>query len=105
MEEQYTSIPYFAHEGIMARFERLIKKLIIALIVTIVLLFASNAIWLYALMQYDYASTETSTSSLIDVDAKDGVANYIGNDGDITNGTDTSLKENKNTGTQTNEKQ
>lgn len=88
--EEYTSIPYFAHEGMMARNERLIKKLIIALIVTIGLVFASNALWLYAWMRYDYMSTETTSSKEVEVDAKDGIANYIGNDGDITNGTDTS---------------
>ena len=89
MEEQYTSIPYFAHEGMMARCERIIKKLVVALIVAIVLIFVSNAIWLYAWMQYDYSSDMTTTEH-IDVDGKNGVANYIGNDGDITNGTDTS---------------
>lgn len=79
--EEYTSIPYFVHEGMMARNERLIKKLIIALIVTIGLVFASNAIWLYAWLQYDYAGVEN-----VDVNGESGVANYIGNDGNITNG-------------------
>lgn len=83
------SIPYFAHEGMMARCERIIKKLVVALVVTIVLIFVSNAIWLYAWMQYDYSSDMTTTEH-VDIDGKNGVANYIGNDGDITNGTDTS---------------
>lgn len=82
------TIPYFAHEGDMARSERTIKKLMIALVVAIALIFASNAIWLYALMQYDYVSTDSS--STVDIDSKDGTANYIGNDGDITNGSDNS---------------
>lgn len=80
----YQNIPYFAHEGIMSRYERIIKKLVIALLVAIVLIFASNAIWLYAWVQYDYAGTEES----VDVESRDGIANYIGNDGDITNGED-----------------
>ena len=88
MEEQYTSIPYFAHEGMMARNERTIKKLVISLIVALVLIFASNAMWLYAWVQYDYTDGETTTES-VDVDGGlNGVANYIGNDGDITNGED-----------------
>ena len=79
------TIPYFAHEGSMSRCERIIKKLVVALIVTIVLMFASNAVWLYAWMQYDYSDSETET---VDVDGGlNGVANYIGNDGDIENGT------------------
>lgn len=78
------SIPYFAHEGMMARNERTIKRLIISLIIAVVLIFASNALWLYSWMQYDYAGEEES----VEVNGTDGVANYIGNDGDISNGED-----------------
>lgn len=78
------SVPFVVHESAMARNERTVKRLVIALIVAIALIFASNAIWLYAWMQYDYSSEE----SVVDVDAKSGVANYIGNDGDIVNGAD-----------------
>lgn len=80
-------IPYIVHETAMARNERNIKKLVIALIIAILLIFASNAVWLYAWCQYDYSS-ETYTEEVI-VDSKDGGnANYIGNDGDIINGED-----------------
>lgn len=71
----YQNIPYFAHEGIMSRYERIIKKLIIALIVSIVLIFASNALWLYVWSQYDYSDQEVES---VNVDG--------GLDGDITNG-------------------
>lgn len=77
-------VPYIVHESAQARNERTVKRLVIALIVAIALIFASNAIWLYAWMRYDYTSEE----SVVDVDANDGVANYIGNDGDIVNGAD-----------------
>jgi hypothetical protein len=77
-------VPYIVHESAQARNERAVKRLVVALIVAIALIFASNAIWLYAWMQYDYTSEE----SVVDVDANDGVANYIGNDGDIVNGAD-----------------
>ena len=40
------SVPYIAHESSMARMERQIKRLWIALIVVIAMLFASNAGWL-----------------------------------------------------------
>lgn len=83
MDEE-KNIPYFIHEAISTRFERIIKNLVICLIITVVLLFATNVAWLYAWIQYDYSSEETQ----IDVDAKDGTANYIGNDGVIYNGED-----------------
>ena len=75
------SVPYIAHESSMARMERQVKRGWIALIVAVCLLFASNAAWLYAWCQYDYSSEE-----IVTVDGKDGIANYIGNDGDIVNG-------------------
>lgn len=78
-------VPYIAFESMMARYERHTKRLIIALVMVIILLFASNAIWLYAWCQYDY-SDETTDATSIDLDATDGNANYIGNDGDINNG-------------------
>ena len=77
------SVPYIVHESSMARMERQIKRGWIALIVAVALLFASNGLWLYAWMQYDYTSEEV----IVDVNSDDGGnANYIGNDGDIVNG-------------------
>ena len=77
------SVPYIVHEASMARMERQIKRLWIAVIVAVCLLFASNAAWLYAWCQYDYSSDEI----VVEQDAQDGGnANYIGNDGDIVNG-------------------
>lgn len=85
-QEKSATVPYFVFEGTLIRYERIIKKLIVALIIAIALIFASNAVWLYAWMQYDYSDSETET---VDVDGGlNGVANYIGNDGDIENGTD-----------------
>ena len=76
-------VPFVAYELEMARSERNIKRLWIALIVAVALMFASNMAWLYAWMQYDYTSEEI----IVEQDAQDGGnANYIGNDGDIVNG-------------------
>lgn len=99
MEEKMAQIPFVAHEGSLTRMERIIKRLVFALVITILLMFASNALWLYAWMQYDYSSDATTTeTSTVTVDGKDGVANYICNDGDISNGTDNSAEsENHNT--------
>ncbi len=76
-------VPYLVYESEQARNERHIKRLIVALIVAVALMFLSNAAWLFAWCQYDYSSEETA----VDVNAEDGGnANYIGNDGDIING-------------------
>ena len=53
------SVPYIVHESSMARMERQIKRLWIALIVAVALLFSSGAIFTYAWLQCDYSSEET----------------------------------------------
>jgi hypothetical protein len=73
------SVPFAAHEAEVSRQERQIKRMWIALIVAVALIFASNAIWLYAWMQYDYESYEITADG-------DSNANYIGQDGNIYNG-------------------
>lgn len=88
------SIPYFAYESEMARSERHIKRLIIALIVAVAAIFLSNAAWLYAWCQYDYIGI--GEESVIEINGTDGGnANYIGNDGDIINGENQGHKEEK----------
>ena len=73
-------IPYIVFEGEMARHERTIKRLLVALAVTIAIVFISNMAWLWFFNQFDYA-TETVTQEL-----DSGNANYIGADGTINNG-------------------
>jgi hypothetical protein len=60
MEER--NIPYIVYESTLATSERHIKRLIVALVICIALLFISNAAWLYYWSQYDYVSTEESTT-------------------------------------------
>lgn len=63
-------VPYVVYESTMARLERSIKRLIILLTATILMLFASNMAWLYVWNQYEYSS--------VVVDSKDGgSANYL----------------------------
>lgn len=73
-------VPYIVYEGEQARHERTIKRLIIALVVAIALIFLSNAAWLLYISGFDV------TDSSISVETQDGIANYIGQNGDITNG-------------------
>ena len=49
-------VPYIVHESAEARHERREKRLLIAVIIAVVLMFASNAMWLYMWAQYDYES-------------------------------------------------
>lgn len=80
-ENKVADVPYIVHESAMARNERTLKRMIVALAITVVLLFATNAAWLYVWNQYDYES------EVVTVDSEDGGnANYIGNNGDINNG-------------------
>ena len=73
------NVPYIVHESSMARMERHIKRLWIAVIVAVCLLFASNAVWLYAWCQYDYSSEET-------IYQQDGKGtNIIGNSNEVGN--------------------
>lgn len=58
-EKKVDPVPYIVHESAMARNERTIKRLVIALIVTVVMLFACNAAWLCVWQLYDYTSDET----------------------------------------------
>lgn len=84
-EDRNMTVPYIVHEGVQVRLERTIKRLILALIITIILMFASNGLWLWAWMQYDYESEDfiTTNTNAVDVDGHNGTATYIG---DIING-------------------
>ena len=87
MEDKH--IPYIAFESEMARHERIIRRLLIALVVSIALIFISNAAWLWFFNQFDF-QTET-----VMFDTEDGGDNsYIGNDGVINNGENGSTTDN-----------
>lgn len=87
MRDDVAMIPYIVYESAEAKAERTVRRLVIALVLAVAMLFASNALWLHAWMQYDYADDS------VEIDAGSGTANYIGEDGDITNGEDNSAQE------------
>lgn len=88
---QPISVPYVVHESSMVRAERQAKRLISIIILLIVLLVGSNIGWLI----YENQFEDVITSEEIIVDAEEnGIANYIGNDGDIYNGKDYSKENN-----------
>lgn len=60
------------------------KRNFILFIITLVLLFATNAIWLYA---WCLPVEETTSTVTVEQDTDgQGANNYIGRDGDINNG-------------------
>jgi len=62
----------------MTRNERKNRRLVMVILLSIIFLFLTNLIWLYAWTEYDYQSFEATSDK--------GNANVIGNDGDIYNG-------------------
>ena len=78
----FEKIPYIVYESAQVRSERIIKRLILALIIVTAMLFTSNIVWMGLWTQYDYTSEE----KIVTLSNKGGNANYIGNDGDIVNG-------------------
>lgn len=80
-------VPYIVYEAVTARFERIAKRLTVALVISLITLFLTNMAWLWFLNQYEFYADETVT-----VDGKDGNANYnyIRNGGVISNGDDNS---------------
>ena len=104
-ENRVADVPYIAHESAMARQERTIKRLWVALIICAVLLAACvgvcfmlnkncldkiesiNNEWIDYISQYDFENYAVDVST-----DGGGDANYIGSNGDIYNGTDNSTQ-------------
>lgn len=83
--EAVLTVPYIVHRDAMADNRWVIKRITIALIVAVVLMFVSNGLWLYAWLQYDYSTVGDEV--IADVNsAGDGVANFTGGNGGVIYG-------------------
>ena len=69
-------VPYIVHESAMARQERTIKRLWIALILVICLLVATNGAWIAYEAQFE---TVTVTQE-VEQEAENGVNHFVGGD-------------------------
>lgn len=78
---EQSNIPYFAHEGAMARMERTNRRLWILCIILIVLLTLTNGAWIV----YESQFVEETTTVTQDVDSGGG-GDAIINDGVRING-------------------
>lgn len=72
-------VPFAVHESAMARMERTIRRLWILLIVLVVFLVGSNALWIWYEAQFEDVSVEQ------EVDTGEGDAFVVGN-GDLSYG-------------------
>lgn len=82
MEDYKKDVPYIVYESEAARHERTVKRLLTALLITILLMVGTNMAWLWVWNQYDFSS-ESYT-----IENESGNANYLesGYDGVINNG-------------------
>ena len=86
MDKEPVTVPFVVYESAMEKADRQHSRLVVIVIVLISLLFLTNALWLVVRNSYDYIDGYS-----VDVNAGEGGnANFIGNDGDIYNGTDNS---------------
>ena len=81
------TVPYQVLADFKEMHKATVKKLWIAIIIAWIIILAVVGIFTYERLQYDYVSEE-----IVTVDGKDGIANYIGNDGDIINGENSSTE-------------
>ena len=68
---------------LIAELKALTKRLFALLVIVTVFAFVSNFVWIYAWFR-------PAEEKSVTVDGKNGVANYIGKEGDINNGKDCS---------------
>ena len=85
-ENKISDVPYIVYESAQTRMERTNKRLVVALILAIILIFASNMIWLHAWCQYDYESEEVATTYQQDGEGYNNI--NTGEQGDVNNGAD-----------------
>ena len=104
-EQRPTTIDYIVFRDEIADNRWVIKRLVVALIVAIALLFVSNMAWLYAWNQFDYSSETVTTTADSEGDGvavnitggSGGVNNYGQSDGDGTENNPNQANSNGNT--------
>lgn len=91
MNENRTQVDYIVFEGELARSERHIKRLWLALLIAVAAIVITNLAWLHYISQYDFEEYDYTLST-----RGGGNASFVGGDGDITNGESESITENPN---------
>lgn len=74
----YPPVPFVVHENLRAQMDLHARRLVRVIVLLIVLLVGSNMAWLLYEEQFETVRVQQEKER--------GVNNFIGNDGDITNG-------------------
>ena len=83
-------VPFIAYESVLARNERIVRRLIITIVILATLLVVSNFAWLYAWCQYEYVDEEVSTTTT--TVKQDGEGQNVYGNGNEVNGSDNNSK-------------
>ena len=89
MEDKTKDVPYIVYESEAARHERTVKRLLTALLITILLMVGTNMAWLWVWNQYDFTSESYSVEN-------DGNSNLLGAGASmngVTNGIESGVQE------------
>jgi len=92
MENKKTaSVPYTVYEAEQVRNAKLVRMLCIVIIVCVLALVGTNLAWVIYEKQFEVVEETTTTvteheSIYVEQDNENGNNNFIGHDGDITNG-------------------
>lgn len=78
-DDKEISVHYLVFEGEQARSERHIRRLWIVVVIMLTMFFINNTVWIWYINQYDFENCDISADN-------ESTANYIGRDGDISNG-------------------
>lgn len=84
MEEKKEEKSGFLATDLLSMLKKQLRALWVIIFLLLAALVGTNMAWLYVFQSYDYVTVDSSG---------DAPANYIGNDGDIYNGTSESKKE------------
>ena len=85
-------VPYYVYDCIAEKEKENRKPLLKIIVALIIALFLTNAIWLYAWCLPVEETTSTTTTTVDQDTGGDGTNNYIGEEGDVYNGTTASDK-------------
>lgn len=83
------TVPYVVYRDAIADNRWVVRRLVIALIIAVFLVFASNIAWLFVWNQYDFSGETIETT--VDTEG-DGIANYTGGDGGVVIGESSSAE-------------
>ncbi len=78
MDNEKMMIPYYAHEAEVMRQEKHMKRLWIALVISILCILISNLVWIWYINQYDFVSYDQDGEGV----------NIIGDSNEVENGTE-----------------